>query len=305
MKMEQQLIEQPTSTLQQKPAASSVPPQNSLIDFFKGIPERFKRVFSNEAEPTEDMPFSGQPAVRPERKPLPTNYTAIANKYLPSLIKAESGGKHLGKDGKILTSNKGARGVAQIMPKTGKNPGYGVTPLRDDSEGEHRRFALDYFTAMVKTFDGDVEKAAAAYNAGVGTVKKAMTKAEETGKSWLNYLPVPEETIPYVNKITGSRYDIVKPKGYGKRADGSEKGTGFLGELKRPDGGVSTELSIGVEFDGKEQEIPMLVPSLSKKEVDHLLKGGEPTDSIVDKAVAHARERKKQGKSPFKQKGEK
>jgi hypothetical protein len=89
--------------------------------------------------------------------------------------------------------------------------------------------------------------------------------------------------------------------GYGNRSDGTPKGKGFLGELKRPDGKVSTELSIGVNFDGKETEIPSLVPTLTKPEIDHLLNGGQPTKQIIDKAVEHARSRMSQGKSPFKE----
>ena len=83
-----------------------------------------------------------------------------------------------------------------------------------------------------------------------------------------------------------------------------EKGLGYFGELKRPDGMVSTELSIGVEFDGKETEIPSLVPTLTKDEINHLLAGNEPTEQIVDKAVVHAKERMAEGKSPFAQEGE-
>lgn len=90
-----------------------------------------------------------------------------------------------------------------------------------------------------------------------------------------------------------------KDYGYGTREDGTFKGPGFMGELKRPDGDVSTELSIGVEIGGKEVEIPMLVPTLTKKEVDHLLSDGEPTEAIIDKAVEHAKKRLEQGKSPF------
>jgi len=86
---------------------------------------------------------------------------------------------------------------------------------------------------------------------------------------------------------------------YGNRADGTEKGPGFLGELKRPDGKVSTELSIGVTLDSKETEIPTLVPTLTQKEVDYLLEGNKPTKEIVDKAVEHAKERMDQGLSPF------
>lgn len=92
---------------------------------------------------------------------------------------------------------------------------------------------------------------------------------------------------------------------YGKRADGTKKDTGFLGELKRPDGTVSTELSIGIEIDGQEREIPLLVPGLDKMEIQWLL--NTPAENIasavprniLDKAVAHARDRLKAGKSPF------
>jgi len=86
---------------------------------------------------------------------------------------------------------------------------------------------------------------------------------------------------------------------WGTRSDGSPKGPGFMGTLQRPDGSVSTELSIGVNLDGKETEIPSLVPTLTKQETNHLLSGGQPTPEIVQKAVQHARQRISLGKSPF------
>jgi len=87
--------------------------------------------------------------------------------------------------------------------------------------------------------------------------------------------------------------------GYGKRKDGTRKGSGYFGELKRPDGSVSTELSVGVDFGAGEMEIPLLVPTLTKDEINHLLAGNKETKEILDKAVVHAIERLKQGKSPF------
>lgn len=87
---------------------------------------------------------------------------------------------------------------------------------------------------------------------------------------------------------------------YGTRADGTQKGDGWLGPLKTKDGRVSTEISVGVEIDGKEVEIPTLVPTLSSDEVQYLLDGGEPSPAIVEKAVEHAKKRISDGKSPFK-----
>lgn len=88
------------------------------------------------------------------------------------------------------------------------------------------------------------------------------------------------------------------------RADGSPKGDGFLGPLTRPDGRTSTELSAGVNIDGKETEVPLLVPTLTQDEVDYLLDGNKPTDEIVQKAVDHANERISAGQSPFAGSGE-
>ena len=48
-------------------------------------------------------------------------------------------------------------------------------------------------------------------------------------------------------------------------------------------------------------EIPTLVPTLTKQEIDYLLSGQRPTRAIVDKAVQHARQRMSQGLSPFKE----
>ncbi len=84
---------------------------------------------------------------------------------------------------------------------------------------------------------------------------------------------------------------------YGLREDGTPKGLGFFGELKRPDGSISTELSAGFNFDGKETLAPLLVPTLSKEEIDILLSGAKPTESIYNKAANHALERMRLKKS--------
>ena len=86
---------------------------------------------------------------------------------------------------------------------------------------------------------------------------------------------------------------------YGLREDGTKKGPGWLGTLKRPDGKVSTELSVDLDFDGKKVLAPALVPTLDADEIDHLVSGKKPTKEIIDKAAAHAKERLAAGKSPF------
>jgi|TARA_R100001369_G_scaffold92654_1_gene138953 soluble lytic murein transglycosylase-like protein len=102
-------------------------------------------------------------------------------------------------DGKLTESPKGALGKYQIMPETAKKPGYGVTPIADltkASEEEHKVFAESYYQAMLKEFDGDQEKALAAYNGGAGTVKKAIKKDPD---NWVAFLP--KESREYITKV--------------------------------------------------------------------------------------------------------
>lgn len=96
---------------------------------------------------------------------------------------------------------------------------------------------------------------------------------------------------------------------YGLRNDGTAKGSGWLGELKIPGtNSVATEYSIGVNINGKEMEIPTIVPTLTKAELNQLLvdikNNKQPSKAIVDKAVAFAKERVKAGKSPFAEQGD-
>ena len=94
---------------------------------------------------------------------------------------------------------------------------------------------------------------------------------------------------------------------YGNRPDGSKKGSGFFGELKRPGGGVSTEISIGVGINGKEIDVPLIVPTLNKDELNYLLTTdiksrnfmSNMPKSIINKAYDHATMRIEEGKSPF------
>jgi hypothetical protein len=94
---------------------------------------------------------------------------------------------------------------------------------------------------------------------------------------------------------------------YGLRENSTMKGAGYFGTLLRKDGGVSTELSAGFDIDGKEMDVPLLVPTLNTDEIQWLL--NTPSDSpdyfqamppsILDKAYKHAVSRLRSGKSPF------
>jgi hypothetical protein len=107
---------------------------------------------------------------------------------------------------------------------------------------------------------------------------------------------------PLQEAIAANNASADTPPNYGNRPDGTPKGSGFLGELVRPDGGVSTEVSVGVSIDGKQVDIPTLVPGLSTSQINSVLnlKGNEkPPKAVIDIAVKHAKERIAKGLSPF------
>lgn len=88
---------------------------------------------------------------------------------------------------------------------------------------------------------------------------------------------------------------------YGLRPNGTEKGSGWLGEIPLRDGSVATELTIDTEIDGKTAFIPSIVPTLSRKNIVYIMEGGDVLQNkeIMDKAITFAKERKKQGLSYF------
>jgi hypothetical protein len=96
-----------------------------------------------------------------------------------AVIKAESD-----YDPKTL-SNKGARGLMQLMPATAQR--FGVTNSFDPRENIYA--GTRYLRWLLKTFDGNADLAVAAYNAGEGNVWK--------------YEGVPpfRETVNYINRI--------------------------------------------------------------------------------------------------------
>ncbi len=107
-----------------------------------------------------------------------------------ALVEAESRGKQ------SAISSKGARGVAQLMPGTMRDPGYGIKPVRDDSEEENRRVGREYLSAMLKKYKGNIDNALAAYNWGPGNVDKHLKKYGE-----LTPEKLPKETRNYIPKV--------------------------------------------------------------------------------------------------------
>jgi hypothetical protein len=91
--------------------------------------------------------------------------------------------------------NQQALPEMQVMDATNGDPGYGVTPARDDSPEERARVGRDYLAAMTEKYQGDTDKIMAAYNAGPGAVD---AQVKERGAAWLDGMP--KETRDYVAK---------------------------------------------------------------------------------------------------------
>jgi hypothetical protein len=124
---------------------------------------------------------------------------ASVDLVIPKLAQIESGNQHLDAKGSLTKSPTGALGKYQILPSTAKDPGFGITPIPDlvkAPEAEHKRFATDYLSAMLKEFGNDMEKALAAYNAGPAVVRNAI---DIDPINWKKHISV--EAKNYINKF--------------------------------------------------------------------------------------------------------
>ena len=133
------------------------------------------------------------------------------------MIQVESGGRQTDAQGRVLTSNKGAMGIAQVMPTTAMDPGYGVKNIFDLAQERgipfqnrdlatakqllgnralNQEFGQNYYAAMNRRFDGG-PGAVAAYNAGPGRVSQNMAR----NQGQLNVGQLPQETQGYLQKV--------------------------------------------------------------------------------------------------------
>jgi soluble lytic murein transglycosylase-like protein len=128
--------------------------------------------------------------------------TVAPASLISAVAQTESGNRDINADGSLVTSPAGAKGRMQVMDSTNTDPGFGVVPARDDSPAERARVGRDYLGAMLQKYNGNLTMALAAYNAGPGSVDSAMAKAKDAkDPNWMQFLPKPEETIPYVRNV--------------------------------------------------------------------------------------------------------
>ena len=117
----------------------------------------------------------------------PKTATVVDPTLLAAVKAAESGGDH------SAVSARGAVGSMQVMPKTLKNPGYGVRPARDMSSAELERVGKDYFTALYRKYNDPVA-ALVAYNWGPGKANRWLADGSDIQA-------LPRETRAYVPRV--------------------------------------------------------------------------------------------------------
>lgn len=110
------------------------------------------------------------------------NSTALAPALIHAVITVES--KHNPK----AISKKGAYGLMQLMPATAKR--FGLSGLKKANHRQNILAGARYLKELIVLFDGDLELALAAYNAGPGAVKKYQDR-----------IPPFRETKLYVPKV--------------------------------------------------------------------------------------------------------
>jgi len=125
-----------------------------------------------------------------------------------ALVNAETGGEA---DPSAAVSSAGAAGVTQVMPGTAREVARSIglqhIAEMDDKQLEaywqtpdgirnNIRIGTKYLGTQIKRFNGDLEAALVAYNAGPENAIKFLNSGRD-----YNALPKPEETLPYVKKV--------------------------------------------------------------------------------------------------------
>lgn len=117
-----------------------------------------------------------------------------------------------------VRSHRGAAGIWQFMPATGKRFGLRQSWWYDGRLDIYAstHAALTYLEYLHGKFDGDWLLAIAAYNAGTGNVNRAIRKNRKAGKPtdfW--HLPLPRETRNYIPKLLAMRDLVLEAEQHG------------------------------------------------------------------------------------------
>lgn len=118
----------------------------------------------------------------------------------------------------LALSRRRAAGLWQFIPSTGERFGLKQNWWYDGRRDIYAstRAALDYLEQLHDRFNGDWLLALAAYNAGEGTVERAIRKNQLAGRATDFWdLDLPQETREYVPKLLALSVLVNEPEKYG------------------------------------------------------------------------------------------
>lgn len=186
--------------------------------------------------------------------------TSSDNPYLVAQMNQESGGRDYDKNGNVLTSPKGAKGKMQVLDNTNLDPGYGVTPAKDNSLEERARVGRDYSAALIQHY-GDPTVGLAAYNWGPGNVDKWLKNGGDPDK-------LPEETKNYIKNITSASAGSPN-KQYAAADTGTQTDVPYDNSAPLKDPSQMTEAELDAELASHKQSGGLKDPSqMTEAELD-------------------------------------
>lgn len=149
-----------------------------------------------DAPPAEEQPIEPDSPYSAQLQDIYDNESPELLDLVDRVEQQESGGDQ------SAVSSAGAVGVMQVMPGTApeaaKLAGVKWDPQAYRTDANYNRLlGIAYLSEMLRRYDGDVEKALAAYSAGPGSVENALAT---NGDNWLAALP--GETQDYVARIS-------------------------------------------------------------------------------------------------------
>ena len=110
--------------------------------------------------PPRPAPLAAEPAI-----PMSVQDAARSANLSPDLVEAVAWRESRGRHG--LVSRRGAVGEMQLMPSTARALGVDAADA-----GQNYRGGAAYLGLMMKRYDGDLQRALAAYDAGPGAVDR-------------------------------------------------------------------------------------------------------------------------------------
>lgn len=235
--------------------------------WYSSRPEYIERLLKRSS------PYLYYITVQVERRDMPMEIAllpAIESAYKPHAI-----------------SSAKAVGLWQFIPATGRHYGLKQNWWYDGRKDVYAatNAALNYLEKLSNDFDGDWALALASYNAGEGTVSRAMKANKRAGKP-TNYtsLKLPSETRRYVPKLIALSNIIKDPEKYGLKISRVPNKPYF--DVIR----LNSQIELGVVADATNipiSELEMLNPGFKRWATDpagphRLLVAASSAEAVAD-----------------------